>query len=47
MDPSLEQNNKNTAEEEYIPPGDRLITPPDVVEIDSEMTVFFRVLYNV
>lgn len=36
-------NNEDPSqqEEEYIPPGDRLITPPDVVSIDPEMTVFY------
>lgn len=28
-------------EEEYVPPGERLITPPDVVAIDPEMTVAY------
>lgn len=35
----MNQDNTNE-EEEYIPPGDRLITPADVVELDPEMTVY-------
>ena len=34
---NCEENINN--EEEYVPPGERLITPPDVVAIDPEMTV--------
>lgn len=33
-------SNQNDSEQEYVPPGKRLITPPDVVEIDPDMTVF-------
>ena len=36
-------NNQNDSEEEYVPPGKRLITPPDVVEIDPNMTVFWSI----
>lgn len=36
-------NTENDKEEEYIPPGKRLITPADVVEIDPSMTVLHSV----
>ena len=36
----MNQDNTNE-EEEYIPPGDRLITPADVVDLDPEMTVYW------
>ena len=32
-------SNQNDSEEEYVPPAKRLITPPDVVDIDPSMTV--------
>ena len=35
----MENSTKDT-DGEYVPPGDRLITPADVVELDPNMTVF-------
>lgn len=35
-------NTENEKEEEYIPPGKRLITPADVVELDPSMTVIIQ-----
>lgn len=29
----------NQEKDDYVPPGERLITPVDVVEIDPDMTV--------
>lgn len=32
-------NPQQENEEEYVPPGKRLVTPADVVELDPNMTV--------
>ena len=32
-------NHQQENEEEYVPPGKRLVTPADVVELDPNMTV--------
>ena len=40
------ENNTDNNEEEYIPPADRLITPPDVVAIDDEMTVYSYIIFG-
>ena len=39
-------SNQNDSEEEYVPPGKRLITPPDVVDIDPNMTVFWSIVWS-
>ena len=36
----MQMNNpQQENEEEYVPPGKRLVTPADVVELDPNMTV--------
>ena len=34
-----EVQRQSEEEEDYVPPGKRLITPADVMELDPEMTV--------
>lgn len=34
-----EAQHQSEEEEDYVPPGKRLITPADVMELDPEMTV--------
>lgn len=34
-----DENHQENSEEEYVPPGKRLITPADVMDLDPEMTV--------
>ena len=38
---SQDETNQENSEQEYIPPGKRLITPADVVDLDPEMTVYY------
>ena len=35
-----DETHQDNSEEEYAPPGKRLITPADVMELDPEMTVY-------
>ena len=38
---SQDETHQNNSEEEYVPPGKRLITPADVMDLDPEMTVHY------